>query len=542
MVSVNRATLPIYTSTRVVAKSSPNLRVVFFGDLHGGFTNLSKIAEIRSRIKADVFASLGDLLEGGQYPAQLFEMVRILNDLGLAFNVIGNHFFDFENAAIRSGTRALFEELKSSAKACVTGDPSYRNPATTMLLTLARIKEQLMQEIVLKTCGKNTILDQAVRMANFPFLSLNLDFEQGSALGRQVGKGILPYYTHHVDGRKIVFIGVVTEAINHEFDYHQRMGYESTVFLKKKPLEEQIQQAMRESQADYVVLASHLGLPCDIEMASRIPRIDLILGSHTHNVTHTQVVHPDGKVTPVVHTGLKGAALGVVDINFITDGSLEITPYLIDVETYAGMNVPNVFNYRSRIVGRLAKPLSLKYKSTRSIPLMNFISDCCRQHTGADIALCFAGSVRDGLPAEDITEANLEAMLPWPEKLVVLEFSGQQIIDALQFAADASHPGSGRVLLLHPSGFNYSVAKDGKIKTSLDPTKIYSVAISKFMAEGGIEGLSFKTGRRRESVLTDKELIIKTFGGSKVVEVDEELRIKIDPEAQLLYNNEEITY
>lgn len=537
---VRAATLPVLRS--VQRTNTPDFRIGFFADLHSGYANLFKVAALRQSLQLDLFASIGDLTEGGQYPAQLFQMIRILNDIGLAFNVIGNHFFDFEDSAIRSGTRALLEELKSAAKACVTNDDSYQNPRMTLVLTMQRLKEQLIQEIIVRTRGKNAILDQAIRMANFPFLSLNLEFEPGSTLGQQVGKGILPYYIHSMHGRRIAFIGVTTESLTHEFSYHQRMGYESTVSVREEPLEDQVRKTIQGLGADHIVLASHLGFPRDVEMASEVPEIDLVLGSHTHSTTHTQVVHRDGKVIPIVHTGLKGAALGIVDVNFKDNGRLGINPHLIDVESQPSVTVPSDFNYHPKIIGRLATPLSLKYKSTRPIPLMNFITNACRKETGADIALNFAGSVRDGLPAGDITESDLEAMLPWPEKIVVLELSGQQITDALQFAADNSYPGSGRVLLLHPSGFNYSITKDGKIKTALDPTRQYSVAISKFMAEGGIKGLTFKTEKKKESSLTDKELLIKTFGQSRVVVVDEKPRINIDPESDRLYNNPDITY
>jgi len=547
---VKTAALPVLRS--VERTSASDFRIGFFADLHSGHANLLKIAALRQSLKLDLFASIGDLTEGGQYPAQLFAMINVLNDLGLAFNVIGNHFFDFEDRAIRSGTMALLEELKSSAKACLTNDPSYRTPGMTLLLTIKRLKEQLIQEAMVRAFGKNIVLDQAIRMANFPLLSLNLEFEPGSTLERQVGQGILPYYIHYIYGRKIAFIGVTTETINHEFGHHKKMGYESTVSVKEEPLEDQVRTTIQELDADNVILASHLGFLQDIEMASSIPEIDLVLGSHTHNITHKQVVHQDGKAIPIIYTGIKGAALGIVDVNFNGDGRMESTPYIIDMDAQPKVRVPSVFNYRPRVVGKLEHPLSLKYKSTQPIPLMNFISDSYREHTGTDIALAIAGDVRAGLPAGEITETDIEEMLPWPSELSIIKSTGQEIINILQFAADVSYYGSGRTLLFHPSGLKYSVNKEGKIENvsilregsyiPIQPDESYTVTIPEYLAKDGIPGLSFQAIRKNNTTLTNKEIILYQFSRSGVTRVDEKVRIKIDPESDRLYNNPDITY
>jgi len=66
---------------------------------------------------------------------------------------------------------------------------------------------------------------------------------------------------------------------------------------------------------DLLVVLSHIGLSLDRELAARVPRIDLILGGHSHDTLQT----PEyvGRV-PIVHAGPYG--------RFVSQSELELQP------------------------------------------------------------------------------------------------------------------------------------------------------------------------------------------------------------------------
>lgn len=58
--------------------------------------------------------------------------------------------------------------------------------------------------------------------------------------------------------------------------------------------------AQRIPPGDLLLVLSHVGLPLDRKLAARVPRIDLILGGHTHDTLHEPAYVGD---VPIVHAG-----------------------------------------------------------------------------------------------------------------------------------------------------------------------------------------------------------------------------------------------
>jgi len=69
------------------------------------------------------------------------------------------------------------------------------------------------------------------------------------------------------------------------------------------------------AEGDMVVVLSHIGLALDRELAERIPRIDLILGGHSHDTLH-EPQYVGG--VPIVHAGPYG--------RFVSSSALEYDP------------------------------------------------------------------------------------------------------------------------------------------------------------------------------------------------------------------------
>lgn len=68
-------------------------------------------------------------------------------------------------------------------------------------------------------------------------------------------------------------------------------------------------------EGDLLVVLSHLGLSLDRELAARVPRIDLLLGGHSHNTLSEPLYAGD---VPIVHAGPYG--------RFVSRSELEYDP------------------------------------------------------------------------------------------------------------------------------------------------------------------------------------------------------------------------
>ncbi|MBR6960821.1 MAG: 5'-nucleotidase C-terminal domain-containing protein, partial [Clostridiales bacterium] len=87
--------------------------------------------------------------------------------------------------------------------------------------------------------------------------------------------------------------------------------------------------------------------------------------------------------------------------------------------------------------------------------LGDFCADAMRDQSGADIALLTGGSVRTDVGSGDVTYGDLADVFPFGDDLVIVEMTGQQILDALEWGARALPDEAGAFLQV--SGLSYEV-------------------------------------------------------------------------------------
>lgn len=76
-----------------------------------------------------------------------------------------------------------------------------------------------------------------------------------------------------------------------------------------------------------LIALSHLGLPHDKLLAQRVPRLELILGGHSHDTEHEPVV-VDG--VPIVHAGPYGAFASRTELSKDASGRARITDFALE--------------------------------------------------------------------------------------------------------------------------------------------------------------------------------------------------------------------
>jgi 5'-nucleotidase/UDP-sugar diphosphatase len=121
--------------------------------------------------------------------------------------------------------------------------------------------------------------------------------------------------------------------------------------------------------------------------------------------------------------------------------------------------------------------------------LANLITDGMRAKTGADIALQNSGGIRADIGPGPITYRDVLTVQPFGNTLVLIDMTGAQIMEALNYAATID-PESGQGAFLQTSGLKWTI-NQGKPENvmvedaPIDLDKTYSVVTNSFMAAGG---------------------------------------------------------
>ena len=132
----------------------------------------------------------------------------------------------------------------------------------------------------------------------------------------------------------------------------------------------------------------------------------------------------------------------------------------------------------------------------------NLVADAMREAMGADLALTNGGGIRAKATysvGQELTAGDIFAELPFGNKTVLLELSGQAVIDAVENGVSCVEDGCGK--FPHISGFSFTADMSqpaGSRVTSvmvggaeIDPAGTYTLATNDFVARGGDAYTSF---------------------------------------------------
>jgi 2',3'-cyclic-nucleotide 2'-phosphodiesterase (5'-nucleotidase family) len=163
-----------------------------------------------------------------------------------------------------------------------------------------------------ETHPKAPLFFRKVADARFPLLCANLEPREGVSLPT------LPHVFFEVAGARVAVFGVTIPMFT-------RQMWTSALcdMLFTPPLEAAaVQVAALRSQCDLLVALTHIGLKHDQGLAERCPKIDLILGGHTHADLPEPVV-VNG--VPIVQNPGYGATYSLLDVDLIRGSHPRIT-------------------------------------------------------------------------------------------------------------------------------------------------------------------------------------------------------------------------
>ena len=388
--------------------------------------------------------------------------------------------------------------------------------------------------------------------AQFKYISCNFQYK---------GENVFdPYVIREIGGRKIGFVGVTTpttitaskptlfEDENGEFVYS---------FLQDETGEgvyNAVQSAVdnaRKEGAEYVIVLGHLGNEEQCrpwtyaDVISHTNGIDAFLDGHSHDTDQVIMKNKDGKEVPRSACGTKMQHIGWCRIpaeGEVTAGIYSWTlddpaPEVLGIENEMSAAVKEARGSISKLLeGKIAvseqemtiyDPVAVdpEWGKVRMIRraetnLGDLCTDAYRFVTGADIALLGGGGIRVSIPAGDVTMKNMYEVFPFGNEICVVQATGQQILDALEWGAAAVPGESGGFMQV--SGLSYEihtyidstctkdvngmftgVAGERRVRnvkvngTPIDPDALYNVAGNDYWFLNGGDGQTAFNGAER---------------------------------------------
>lgn len=397
--------------------------------------------------------------------------------------------------------------------------------------------------------GEQVLADAISNYASFPYLASNLQLGDESPLkpltrpftittieklragehGGKIYDGLLVDY----DGLKVCLFGLLDQEIE-----RARITQLAPTTHITDPVEaaQRLKAQCEENGADLLVAMIHLAaaVRVDTVIKQQVPGIDVFVVGGTDalfdpkaNPQDNVVETPEGPSLSVQGDG-DGNRIGKLDL-VVKDGrivefdyiNLPVTPepseeILAEDPRYQDFPFSTAFaedpevqalvdSYASQVealldtvVGETLVTLDGKTQTNRQreTNIGNYITDCfLRKFPQAEIALHNGGGIRNDAPPGPLTFRDVQSITPFGNTIVLLDLTGEQILEALENSVSNVEGTQGRYLQVSGLEYAYDLTQPpgsrvipGSVLVGgepLNPTRVYKVATLNFLAAGG---------------------------------------------------------
>lgn len=515
--SIILAVIIIISALPTVYAAETNTVILYTNDVHCAIEDYAVLAAYKAQLEAEgdtvILVDAGDAIQG-EVIGTLTDgeaVVDIMNTVGYDYAVPGNHEYDY---------------------------------------------------------GIETLFDIADDKAQYVYISSNFYYLPG------VRSVFEPYAIEDIGDYQIAFVGITTpETIskaNPEYfkDENKNIIYGFPTWdmqdgVLYENVQESVDAAVKEG-ADIVVAIGHLGIQettdgwKSTDVIANTDGIDYFIDAHSHEtIEKAEYKNKSDEAVALSSTGTKFANFGQLTIE--ADGTAEfelINPDDVDVETLsadakAAYNTVKAkidsyndeIEYLYEVIGTSEAEL-IAYDDDNSWAVRkretnagDFVADAYRAVTGADIALCNGGGIRNEIAVGDVTRKMLMDMNPWGNSMCVLEISGQQLIDVLEHGARTCPESLGGFFQVSGVTFEIHTYRDTPVITDVngnfesidetmerrvenvlvdgEPVELdakYTVAGTQYVLTSGGDGLTMLEDARvvqQDGLLCDSEMLIK---------------------------------
>ena len=325
----------------------------------------------------------------------------------------------------------------------------------------------------------------------------------------------LPYVIKEYSGKRFGIMGInlnpegmidMANCTGLVYNNSLRVANETARYLKQM------------EKVDFVIMVSHIGYdmpdtdsPGDVQIIKSSSDIDLVIGGHSHTLIDPdnpasvpwKVANKAGREIPVTQTGNMGKYVGCIKIDL---DSLAVVDYdLISVDKrwddrvdYPGLEAflapyqKPVHKLLNNVVAQ-----SAQYYDNSGVEMQNWVADMAFEMTvnqsglNVDLAIMNKGGIRQSMPEGNVSEGLIGAMFPFNNKLVVIDVSGEELLEAFEVMAKRGGDAvSSNVKVLYK--------KDGTVEAAtvrgmaVNRAKIYRIATLDYLAHGGDHLTSFE--------------------------------------------------
>ena len=421
--------------------------------------------------------------------------------------------------------------------------------------------------------GMDTFL-ALTEKANFQYLSCNFN---------KAGEPVFaPYVIKEFDGVKFAFVGVTTPMTLRSSTPRYFMDENGNFiygFLQDETGEQvyaAVQKAVDDARAEganYVIVLAHMGNEAECapwmysDVIANTTGIDVWLDGHSHDSDQVVMQNKDGADVIRSGCGTKLASIGV--LTFGTDGS--VTAGLMDwnqsvaapalfklqnagadavkaetdelaevLQTVVAKTAVDLYINDPTEVTEEGKPVRIIRRAETN--LGDLCADAYLDQSGeADIAFVNGGGIRVQLNAGDLTLNNILTVHPFGNSLTVIEVTGQQVLDALEWSVHSLPGEFGGFDQVAGLTFEYDATiespviqddskmfagvddtKERRVRNvlvggePLDPEKIYKLASHDYQLLNNGDGYTMFAGAKvlQESVKLDNQVLIDYITGT----------------------------
>jgi 2',3'-cyclic-nucleotide 2'-phosphodiesterase (5'-nucleotidase family) len=388
--------------------------------------------------------------------------------------------------------------------------------------------------------------ERLIEAAKFANENTNLKVLSANVLDENGNMVFQPYQLYYFDGFTVGVIGLTTpdtETKTHPKNVEGLSFMSDEVVNNAQALVNEVNK-----RADYVIVLGHVGLDEDGSygvtskmIAENLKGIDLFIDGHSHTVLENGLRVND---TLIASAGEYMNYVGVVEIQVRNGKAVDENAYLVSasqvedpstsefakmlgikevkedpaVAAYVASQKAKVNEITQEVVAYTPVKLEGTRELVRTKPtnLGNMIGSAMIEATGADVALTNGGGIRASIEAGDVTRGDIITVLPFNNVVIVVEVTGQDIYDALEWGysklpeTNGGFPQTGNMRIIYsrfsdPGNRIKRVLVNGKV---LDKEATYKLATNDFLAAGGdgytmLDRPVVMYGRGLDEVLTD---------------------------------------